>query len=378
MKRPIRLAVISHGYYPRIGGAEVQLGAVAPALQTLGLDVHILTRRLPGAAAFERVNGVPVHRLPVPGARPVASLVFTLAALSYLARIQPDIIHAHELISPTTTALWAKRLWNLPVVVTVHSSGLQGEINRVRRDVMGTRRLEAARDHVDSFVVISAEIDAELDALGIPPGRRVRIPNGVDTGRFAPVSSQERGLLRARLGLTDGPVAIYAGRLAPEKRLDLLIGAWQQVQTAVPDAQLVLVGSGEDETTLRNLAGGGVRFVGATPDVVGYLQAADLFVLPSPSEGLSVALLEAMATGLPPIAAAVGGNLELISDGINGLLVPPGDGTALGAAILALLNDAGCRKAFGSAARERVVQRFELTVTAKRLCGLYERLLGKC
>src|SRR5512133_3419170 len=101
----MRVAMIIHGYAPRVGGAERQLGAVNPYLKDQGVDVHVLTRSLPGTKKFEIIDGIPIYRLPVPGPRVIASLSFTFSALKMLKKINPDIIHAHELISPATTAL---------------------------------------------------------------------------------------------------------------------------------------------------------------------------------------------------------------------------------------------------------------------------------
>lgn len=122
----MRVAMIIQGYYPRLGGAERQLGAIAPRLQAMGVNIQVLTRRYPGLKSREDVAGIPVHRLPVPGPKPLASLAFTMSALLLLRKLRPDIIHAHELFSPATTAVAARRLLGIPVVVKIlrSASGL--------------------------------------------------------------------------------------------------------------------------------------------------------------------------------------------------------------------------------------------------------------
>lgn len=372
----LRVAMIIHGYFPRIGGAERQLAAVAPLLQAKGVDVQILTRQLPGAAPFEVIDGIPVHRLPVPGPKAVASISFTLAALPLLRRLQPDLIHAHEFISPATTAMAAKKLYQMPVVVTAHRSGVLGDVRLLQQRRLGAWRMSLLRRSVDTFIAISQEIGEELSQAGIPAVRQCVIPNGVDTEHFKPLSSTEKAALRVHLGLPDNaPLAVFAGRLAEEKRLDHLLTVWPAVQRDFPDAQLLLIGSGPQEAALKHMAGEGVCFVGALTDVAPYLQAADIFVLPSIAEGLSVALLEAMACGLAVIATRVGAAPEMIHHAVDGWLIQPEDIPALQIALHQLLGDADCRASMGQRARTQVVEKYALPKVTQLLYEEYCRIL---
>jgi len=368
--------MLSHGYYPRIGGAERQLAAVVPLLQARGVEACILTRRLPGTMRFETVNGVPVYRLPVPGPKPLASLTFTLAALALIARLDPDLIHAHELISPATTAVLAKQLFGKPVVATVHGSGLSSDVLRLKRRFLGRSRLRILRREIDAFCVISAVIDSELAAEGVSAQKRIPIPNGVDVEHFAPLAPERKAALRSRLALSvDAPLVIFVGRLAPEKRVDLLIGLWDSVREAVPGARLLILGSGPEEAGLKQKASDGILFLGSQPDVTPYLQAADLFVLPSAAEGLSLALLEALACGLPVIATSVGGNPEVIRHLETGWLVPPNDPGTLAEAIVTLLEDEKLQGKLRENARAHAVRNYSLVTMADRLLDLYRQVL---
>jgi len=378
MSDTIRVAMIMQSYYPRIGGAERQVAALAPLLREQGVDVQVVTRRYPGMARFERIYGVPVHRLPIPGPKPVASMTFTMTALPLLRRLRPDVLHAHELFSPATTAVAAKRLFGTPVVSTAHRSGALGDVQRLINKTFGRRRMATFREHVDAFVTISREIDAELAEMGVPPHRRIAIPTGVDTQRFAPVSKDGRRHIRERFGLpADARIAIFAGRLAPEKRLDRLIEIWPAVRATCPDALLLVVGAGPEEPVLRRTAGQGVWFAGATEDVVAYLQASDVFVLPSDAEGLSLAMLEALSTGLAVVATAVGGAGDVIAHGANGLLIPPGQPDELKATIVTLMRDSALRARLGDKGRARVVREFALPVMADRLRALYDSVITR-
>lgn len=448
---PLRVVMLINGYYPRIGGAERQLGALAPLLQAQGVEVHVLTRRYPGLAAFEEIDGVPVHRLPIPGVKPVASLSFTFKAMGLMRELRPHVIHAHDMFSCATTAVLMKQLSGIPVVVTIHGGGPGGDIGRLKEKSMGTQRLALFQNTVDSFVTISKEIDSGLADLGVPPEARIAIPNGVDTERFAPlkessnmpleqvgmpqapqnwvmptspirsgasmmpegsaalplssairstlplairqksyssetsphvvVSYRAKHLqdtkkeLRASLGLPpNGLITIFTGRLVAGKRVDQLVAIWPAVRAHHRQAFLLVLGSGPEEEALKQAAGAGILFAGRVEDVAPYLKASDLFILPSAAEGLSVALLEAMATGLPAISTNVGGAPDVIKHGQNGWLVPADHPPALQTALLTLLGNTTLRTTMGKAARQLVLQRYSLPVVAARLRELYETL----
>lgn len=376
MSRPLRVAMLTQAYHPLIGGAERQLKSVAPLLRARDIEVVVVTRRYPGLAPYELVDGVPVHRLPMPRVEALASPVYTAAALPLLRRLRPDVLHAYSLFSPLTTALLAKRMLGAPIAVKVLRGGELGDVARVGRKFSGARRLALARRQVDAFISISAEIGRDLRAAGMPEARLAHIPNGVDTARFAPLTPADKAGLRAALGLPGGPLVIYSGRLYPEKRVQHLCDLWPALREADPDACLLVVGYGPEEAALRRSAPPGVLFTGAVDDVVPYLQAADIYVLPSAAEGLSNSMLEAMSCGLPAIATAVGGAPDVIEHGVNGWLTPPDDLARLGDALRTLLVDARLREALGARGRERVVRAYALDNVAAELRMLYEQILA--
>lgn len=368
--------MISQGYFPVVGGAERQLASLAPRLQRAGVDVAVYTKAHDGARRFERIEDVAVHRQPVSGGKAARSLRFTFGTLRQLRRRRPDVIHAHDLLSPTTTALLAKRLYGVPVVAKVVRGGEIGDINWLRRRRFGAQRLAWIRARVDRFVCISNEITHELHALGVEPARCVAIPNGVDAQRFRPPQGAERERLRRELGLSADPIVVFSGRLAAEKRVDALIALWPEVRRSIPNAGLCLVGTGDQRAALEAQAGPGVRFTGPVDDVAPWLRAADAFVLPSRAEGLSNALLEAMASGLACIATDVGGAPEVIDTDAAGLLIPAGDDMALRDALLAVLGDAPRREAMGIQARRRMLADYALDSVADRLAALYRDVVA--
>ena len=373
-----RILAITHGYYPRIGGAERVVTAVSECLAGRGYDVTVLTRRLPGTLAVEIRRGVTIHRLPAPAPKALGALSFVASAVYLAKKLQPEIIHAHELISPSFAAVLAKPLVRCPVVATVHRSGEIGEINRLRRNAFGRWRLKLYRRRLDAFITLSQAIDSELASEGIPDRQRIMLPNGIDTSHFIPASIIQKADLRSNLGLpVDAVIAIYTGRLAPEKRLLHLVKLWPEVVRRHPKALLLIVGSGSEDQALRENAGKNILMVGSQPDVAPYLQSADLFVLPSIAEGISLALLEAGGCALPAVACAIGGNTEIIAHEQTGLLAPASDLTQFKEAVISLLDKPEERIRLGACARRRIEQHYSFDQMITRLIEIYTSLLAK-
>lgn len=371
-----RVCMLIHHFYPHVGGAETNLKALIEPLRTRGFEVAVVTRGLPGLPARDTVAGAPVIRLSTRGGRTLASVVYTLQALRWIARRRRaiDLIHAHHLLSPTTTGVLAKLLFGIPLVVTVLRGGPLGDVATLGSGLLGRIRQRWFTRVVDVFVAVSDEIEQDLRASGVPRDRIVHIPYGVDPLRFRPAGADERAVRRQELGLDGHRVVVSVGRLVAQKGLDWLLDAWSSVRQAVPDALLVLAGDGPERAALEARRAAGVRFLGTTMDPVPLLQAADCFVQPSSSEGLSNALLEALASGLPVVATAIGGTVDAVRDGVEGLLVPPRDAEALAQALIRALEGPE-RRQLGAAARARILERYSIAGNADRLREVYVRLL---
>lgn len=373
------VAMLIQKYYPHVGGAEKQIQRLVPRLQARGFEVCVITRHEPGLSRFEIIDGASVYRLRCPGPKPLAALFYMGGAFTLLSRLRPDLIHAHEVLSPASAALLAKRFFGWPVIVKVLRGGMRGDVYKLKRRPFWKQRFRVLCQGVDSFVVISHEIDQELTAMGVPTQKRAFIPNGVDTETFAPLADSQKKYLRADLLLpVDGPLVVYLGRLTFEKRVDHLIRIWPTVRESFPEAQLLIIGAGPEEALLRTQSRSvpGVKFTGQVNDALSYLQAADLFVLPSATEGLSNSLLEALSTGLPVLATSVGGTPDVITHGENGYLIPPDDLSALKTGLTVLLGDPDLRAQLGTQGRRRIQKDFSLNSVAGRLATLYRSLLG--
>jgi glycosyltransferase involved in cell wall biosynthesis len=285
------------------------------------------------------------------------------------------VLHAHELRSPTLTAVVAKLVLRRPVVAHVLRGGLLGDIPVLQAAPMGRLRLWLFIRFVDVFVAISQQTRLELLGAGIPEKRITLIRYGVDVDRFRPVEPAQRERCRAELGLTDWCVVLVVARLEPEKGIDTLLDAWPQVKAAVPRALLLIAGDGSQRARLSDQAASlaDVRFLGLVREPLPYLQAADCYTLPSLTEGMPISLLEAMAVGVPCVATAIGGTSEALAD--LGALVPPGDEAQLAAAIVDVLRfNATDRELAGAASRQRIVELHSVEANADALRRLYDRL----
>ena len=371
MTERLRVTMLIKHFPTMQGGAERLLEALLPLLDERGADVTVISRDQSGAPTPP--TGARVVQVPASGGRELSAARYVVHALRQIRHERPHVTHAHSLLSPTSVAIAARRMFGVPAVATVHGGGEGGEIDRLRALRRGGRpRLWALGHELDRIVVISEEIDRELAGVAFPAARRIGIPNGVDTRRFRPVRDEERRALRQEFGLGDGPVVVFVGRLVPVKGVDVLLEAWASVRATIPDASLVLIGGGPEPTSLGDHAAEGIHAPGPVQDVGPYHRAADVFVLPSFAEGLSIALLEAMASGLPVVATDVGATADVVGDA--GTIVPVRSARALADALVALLDDEDRRRCLGAQARQRIMARYELGRTADALMELYRSL----
>ncbi len=232
---------------------------------------------------------------------------------------------------------------------------------------------------VDAVVAISGGVREALVSAGVDPARIRVIASGVEFERYQ-ACDERRPSARAGYGVKgDVPVLAIVGALEPRKGHAVLLEALARLRR--PEVRVLCAGAG----SLRaELAGQCARlglteqvvFLGRLDEVTSLLAAADVVVMPSLQEGLGVAVLEALAAARPVIASRVGGLPEVLGEGAAGVLVPPGDGAALAAAIDGLLRDPARARALGAAGRERVRSRFSMATMAEATLALYRTLAG--
>ena len=368
-----KVVMVIAQFYPLLGGAEIQAQKLAAALRARGVEIFVLTRRIKNAPAYESVDGIPVYRsirsVNVPLLFGVL-YVISVAWFLYKRRNEYSIIHCHILQEyQTFVALVFKLLFNKKVIAKMSSSGPTSDVKLMKNTLAGRVTIRLMRN-ADRIISLCSQSTSELLEEGMPADRVAQIANGVDTSRFT-ISARRSN---------NRKMITFIGRLDGYKGVDCLLGAFRQVIQGCPDVTLKLVGDGPDAMELTRQAEalqiqGRVVFRGRQVDVAKELSETDIFVLPSLSEGMSNVLLEAMACGLPVVATEVGAAADMISNRVNGMLVPPGNPAALSNALIELLRNDVFAGSLGIAARKTVEERYGLERTADCYEKLYRRLL---
>jgi sugar transferase (PEP-CTERM/EpsH1 system associated) len=349
------------------GGLETMAVGLASALANRGLRSILIA--LDEGGDLEpaiRSAGVEYHIL---GGRRLRDPRFHWRFGQLLRQLRPDVVHSHNFAALLHTAV-ASRLARVPRMVhTEHAF-------EYLTDARYHRWIRLASRACDAFIVVGERIVPFFrDRVGIASTRLHVIPNGVDIERFSPQTVD--AVQKLALGLPQaGFVVGSAGRLAPEKDLATLVKAIVQVRQFRNDVSLVLVGDGPERPALERLVrasgiGEHVRFLGWRTDVARIVSALDLFVLSSQNEGLPLALLEAMASGVPVVSTPVGEIPRVIEDGVSGRLFPAGDNGVLSGIISALASDDGRRRTLAANGRVVVEERYAHGRMVDRYLGAY-------
>jgi len=295
-------------------------------------------------------------------------------------RLRPAIVHTRNLSG--LDALLPARLAGVSRTVHGEHGWTVDDLDGAHWKPALLRRLHSPL--VGRYVAVSKDLECYLvGRVGIAPARVRQIYNGVDTERFAPVQDKSGTVLPDGFLDRDPVVIGTVGRLQSVKDQATLVRAFAHLvrneAALASSARLVIVGDGPLAADLRTLIGdlGIDRLVfmpGAIEDVAPLLQAFDVFVLPSLAEGISNTVLEAMATGLPVLATAVGGNCEIVDDGNTGRLFRPRDEATLAQLLAEYVRNAKLRGDHGRAARRSAVERFGLDVMVEQYQALYASL----
>jgi len=291
---------------------------------------------------------------------------------SLLAKYDVDLLHPHG-YKADLYALAAASRDRVPLLATSHN--WPSKLLSMRAYAILDRWALRAFDKV---IVVSDVVADILRRSGVAAEKVAMIPNGVDLDRFRSAVPK----LRNEIRLGDNPVVGFVGRLVPDKGGAFLVRAAQQVLAVHPTTTFVLVGEGPAHQEWKALADelgidNQIIFVGARDDMPEVYASFDVMVLPSLIEALPMCLLEAMAAGKPVIATRVGAVPRLVSDAQTGLLLEPGDVSALAQAILVLLENPDLACQLGQNGRAHVARHFSAQVMAKRYIGTYEQVLAR-
>ncbi|GAB3299774.1 hypothetical protein GCM10027451_01530 [Geodermatophilus aquaeductus] len=374
VRRPLRLTMVLDE--TAVGGVELLMLDVFRTFDPAVVEPSLVCLRTPGPLAEEyRAAGFPVDVLDRSGKFDLRTLPRLVGVLRR-RRVDAVLVPHHHRASLALGRLAARSARVPTTLVAAHDM----DLTRVGRRCL-PRWAVATLWETDALVLLAPSQGEYLhreEGVGRRPWSRTRevvVPNGVRVGPLP--DGAARAAARSLLGLpADAFVAGIVARLSPQKAHHVLLEAFAVLRRSRPAAHLVVVGGGEREQELRRLAtdlglDGSVHFTGVRRDVGALLPAFDVFCLSSVHEGVPMAVIEAMASGIPVVATDCGALRDMVVDGEHGHLVPVGDAEALAERLSGLAEDPGRRARMATAARARVEERYRLEDTARG----YERLL---
>jgi len=364
-----------------VGGAELALWQLLRRLDRARWEPTVISLKPPGEIAGRiRTLGIEVLSPGVGDETGAFAALELFLAARRLPRLLDgrsfDIVHSLLFRAHLLGRLAARRIGARAIVNSYRNSGEAGSGWLLRADRWTEARV--TRFHLQS----SALATALQQRLGVASERCVVIPNGIDLAEADAALAIGRDEARKQVGLFPIDLAIACvGRLHEEKGVAHLVGAFHALLQVQPTARLLLAGDGPERAALEGIVrtlrlGPFVRFLGSVASPWPLLAAADIFVLPSRWEGMPNALLEAMAAGLPAVATAVGAVPEMVVDGREALVVPPGDAGALARALAELATRPTRRREMGALARQRVENAYRIEATVAQTERLYDELLS--
>jgi len=370
----MRIAFVIYGFLPvHIGGTEVATHHLARHLISEGHEVHIITIRDSRQPKEETTDGIYIHRVSNRlRQRRLTNWLFRLGALKKIAEINPDIIHCQDIWSGIIGVV-SKKLLGKPYIVCAQGTDVYSSWKHKKTVT------RIVSKNADAVVALTEDMRKRL--LDMYKREVYIVPNGVELSRFEGISKQNS---RKKLGIkSNEKIILFIGTLRPVKGVKYLIKAMKTVFETHHEARLLIVGSGEEKEKLRTLVRElniekQITFVGRVENelVPEYMAAADIFVLPSLREGMSIAILEAMASGLPIVTTDTCGMSEVIRDSKNGFLVEPKKSDQLAEKISLLLQDENLRKEISTNNKEDA-KRYNWKKITAELEEIYRKLLGK-
>lgn len=307
------------------------------------------------------------------GGDPVRVMRVAWRLLHILRRERFDLVHTHGYFADICT-VFCSRLLGVPAVATCH--GFIGNDSKLR---LYNALDRSTIKRCSRVIAVSDTIRIQLTANGVAPAKIVLISNAVAAQEGE--GAENAQTVRGTFGITaDDMVIGYLGRLSEEKGLRFLLQAASRLRREGLQVKLLLVGEGPEREVLERMAreedSDFVVFAGFQTDIGRWLRIFDVFVLPSLTEGTPLALLEAMAAGVPIVATAVGGVPAIISDGVNGKLVPPADVVALGEGVRQILVDSELQERFRDAGKNTIRQKYCIEQWCRSIENIYLETLS--
>ncbi len=360
----MRVALVCPYAFDDPGGVQTHVRELAARLEERGHQVDVLAPvRDPASMPGVHAVGRPVNIRYNASNAPIDPRPWSRRAVRReLARLRPDLVHVHEPLTPSTS-MWATLEARSPVVGTFHS----GASRAVLFDLAAPLLRRVAERLAVRIAVSEAAASFVRDRVG---GRFEIVPNGVDVSRFAEAAPADLG---------PGTTLLFLGRLDPRKGFPVAVAAFERLAAERDDLQLVVLGDGPDRAALRTLpprVRDRVRMFGPIPnvDIPPYLKACDLYLGASVGgESFGMVLVEAMAAGLPIVASRIPGYTEVVRDGLEALLVMPGDPASLASAAAKVLDHPAIAARMRAAGIERA-RLFDWSEVVTRLEDIYRRV----
>ncbi|MBM3157972.1 MAG: glycosyltransferase family 4 protein [Chloroflexi bacterium] len=375
----MRILQVTPYYPPHIGGIEYHVEALSRKLVEAGHEVTVYTSNVPKTKKHEVVDGVEVFRFNCPFA-PLNNPVMPGLFLKLIRDSRFDIVHTHGHFHLSSSMVaFSSLLTRRNFVLTSHGAvlgyhGWKKAIEIIFNKTLGICTLRATR----RVIALTATQTEKLKDLGAGPGKTVVIPIWIEMSRIN--SYVDAQSFRSTHNLGDKKIVLFVGRLLPIKGLEHLIEAVRFMKTS---PTIVIIGDeapgypGTKQALEKQVSTLGLReqimFLGSFPreKLADAYRGADIFVLPSLAEGLPLVLLEAMSLGKCVIATKVPGNIDVIKDGWNGILVEPKNPLALAEKIDLLLTDGASREKLGVQARKDIEQNYSSDKIISHILDLY-------
>jgi glycosyltransferase involved in cell wall biosynthesis len=357
------------------GGAEKLASDLLPKLKEKGCNVRLvsLTKNLAFAPKL-KANDIDVDCLYFNGTiYDFGKIIKASRKLREIIKAEkPDIVHSHIYMADILT--WIATPTGIKLISTVHGKDeWWSQTSRLRSVLKKNLDSVSGRISGKRYIAVSEYVrESIIKNFHISTSRVRTISNGIEVNSFH-IGSMEK--------IVDKPVIIQVGRFYKEKGHIFSLQAFSILKKKVPGARLVFAGDGPLKSEIEKRSndmglGGSVQFLGARDDIPELLSSADIFWMPSLYEGLPIALLEAMACGVPVVAHAVGGLGALISNGENGMLVQSGDTMALAKSTLELLANPALRVKMRTNARRDIESKYSIARTADGYINAYEDLIS--
>ncbi|MBI4689216.1 MAG: glycosyltransferase family 4 protein [Nitrospirae bacterium] len=391
----LRVCIVSAVYHLSLGGLGRQAQLLSEKIHEKGVKIFVITRKMKGIPEQDYRKDIEIIRIWTPCANVsvleevgikslLISLFFSLGCAWNLfkKRNAYEIVHFHGARAALFFNIPVLKLLGKKILAKVSAANHALEAGSLKGNYLFLGNLLAwLVRKVDIFIATSDEIRNSLLHDEITGDKIVRIPNFIDMSKYSAIKDTQKDILKGQFGIEGKIIVTFSGRIVPRKGVEVLLRAWDRITKEFNNAFLLILGSGSSLHEMGKIVSmlkmeESVNFLGWRSDTNDFLNITDIFVLPSLQEGMPNSLLEAMAFGLPCIASRIGGAVDVIEDGISGILFESGNMSELASAMVRLLKDEKLRKRLGEEARKRIEDSFSIDSIANEYVKLYQKLIA--